>query len=209
MTPRFCRLQLSVKKIWTGKFMIPSADVQLVKRCLEAYYENCSQVLPNVPDDMKRGTWQQDDWVDWKMIPSRLTETDVEILEAKLPFRLPPLFRAFLVTYFVLDMDFGQFCLPALPSDDPLKHVKLYLLQTNLWRIGYAQFASGDCGDPVCFDLEAPTVEGDYPVVIINHDWIVPYENWQYRDRVEPHAKHVARSFREFFTRLCLGEPVE
>ena len=52
----------------------------------------------------------------------------------------------------------------------------------------------------------ASTPGGDFPVVAINHDWIVPHENWQHRDRVEPHAKREAGSFREFFTRLCLGE---
>lgn len=185
--------------------MIDPADVALVKRCLESYYESCPQVLPGVPAEMLRGKLQDSDWVEWKLIPSRLTEADVVTLEHKLPFALPPLFRAFLVTYFVLDMDFGEFYLPALPSDAPLKNVEHYLLQPNLWKIGYAQFAGGTCGDPVCFDLKALTHEGDYAIVAINHDWIVPHENWQHRDRVEPHAKRVAHSFREFFTRLCLG----
>jgi hypothetical protein len=186
--------------------MIEAADVDLVRRCLKAYYARCSQVLPGVPAEMRRGEWQQNDWVDWKLVPSRLTEADVLLLEAELPFRLPPLFRAFLVTYFVLDMDFGDFSLPQLPSDDPLKEVQRYLLQPDLWRIGYAQFAGGTCGDPVCFDLRAPTPDGDFPVVAINHDWIVPHENWRHRERVEPHAKQEAGSFREFFTGLCLGE---
>lgn len=186
--------------------MINRADVDLVKRCLEAFYEGCPQVLPGVPTEMRRGEWQQDDWVDWKLISSRLTEADVIALESELPFHLPPLFRAFLITYFVLDMDFGEFHLPALPSNAPLENVKRFLLQPELWRIGYAQFAGNDCGDPVCFDLQAPTPDGDYAVVTINHDWIVPYENWKHRDRVEAHAKRVSRSFREFFTRLCLGE---
>jgi hypothetical protein len=186
---------------------VDATDVQHVRRCLEAYYARCSQVLPGVPDEMRRGEWQQDDWVDWKLVPSRLTEADVTALEAELPFRLPPLFRAFLVTYFVLDMDFGEFSLPQLPSDDPLVEVRRYLLQPQLWRIGYAQFAGGTCGDPVCFDLHSPTPDGDFPVVAINHDRIVPHENWRHRDLVEPHASWEAGSFREFFTRLCLGAP--
>jgi hypothetical protein len=189
--------------------MIDKVDVELVKRCLESYYEGCPQVLPGVPAELRRGEWQHNDWVDWKLVPSRVTEADVTELEAQLPFRLPPLFRAFLVTYFVLDMDFGEFCLPALPSDSPLRNVKRFLLQPRLWSVGYASFADGECGDPVCFDLQAPTPDGDYPIVVINHDWIVPHDNWKHRDRVEQHAKRVANSFREFFTRLCLGEAAE
>ena len=96
--------------------MIDTADVALVQRCLEAYYERCPKVLPGVPAEMRRGQWQKNDWVDWKLVPSRLTEADVTALEARLPFRLPPLFRAFLITYFVLDMDFGEFHLPALQA---------------------------------------------------------------------------------------------
>lgn len=189
--------------------MIDKADVQLVKQCLEAYYEKCTQVLPDVPAEMRRGMWQNNDWVGWKLLPSRLTEADVAALEARLPFCLPPLFRAFLVAYFVLDMDFGEFQLPALPRDDPLKYVRRFLLRDELWRIGYGPFAGGACGDPVCFDLQAPTLDGDYPIVVINHDRIVPYDNWHHRDRVEPHTKRVANSFREFFTRLCLGEAAD
>ena len=75
--------------------MIDPADVELAKRCLEAYYERCPQVLPGVPDEMKRGEWQKDDWVDWKLVPSRLTEADVIAMESELPFHLPPMFRAF------------------------------------------------------------------------------------------------------------------
>jgi hypothetical protein len=155
---------------------------------------------------MRRGTWQRGDWMDWKLVPSRLTEADILTLENELPFHLPPLFRAFLVTYYVLDMDFGDFRLPQLPSDDPLVEVRRWLLQPALWQIGYAQFGGGTFGDPLCFDLRSATPGGDYAVVAINHDGILPHENWQYRDRVEPHAKPVAASFREFFTKLCLGE---
>lgn len=186
--------------------MIDAADIQQVKRCLEAYYVRCPQVMPGVPVEMRRGEWEKDGWMDWKLVPSRLTEVDVVALEAELPFRLPPFFRAFLVTYFVLDLDFGNFQLPALPSNDPLRDVRPCLLRPTLWRIGYAP-CGGACGDPVCFDLQAPTCDGDFAVVAINHDWIVPHENWQHRERVEPHASRQAGSFREFFTRLCLGEP--
>jgi hypothetical protein len=109
----------------------------------------------------------------------------------------------------VLDMDFGEFHLPALPSDAPLKNVQRLLLQPRLWQIGYAQIAGNGCGDPVCLDLQVVTPEGDYAIVAINHDRIVPYENWEHRHLVEPHAKRVSNSFREFFTRLCLGEGAE
>lgn len=185
--------------------MIATSDIQLVKQCLEAYYAFCPKTLPRVPDDMRDGNWQEDDWVRWKLIKSRLSEADVMALESELPFPLPPLFRAFLVTYHVLDMDFGEFVLPVLPSDEPLKDVKQYFSHTNLWDIGYAQFASGECGDPVCFDLRAPMPDGEFKIVVINHDNVSHPEDWLRRETIEPRATRVADSFREFFTNLCLG----
>lgn len=185
--------------------MIDTRDIQLVKHCLESYYANCPKELPVVPPEMRLGKWEQDDWVRWKLVESRLMEADVLAIEAELTFALPPLFRAFLVTYYVLDMDFGEFVLPALPSDDPLVQVRQNLFQTNLWEIGYAQFASGECGDPVCFDLQAPRPDGEFKIIVINHDQVTLSENWNRREAIEPHAREVAGSFREFFTRLCLG----
>ncbi|MBM83862.1 MAG: hypothetical protein CMJ78_25180 [Planctomycetaceae bacterium] len=33
-----------------------------------------------------------------------------------------------------------------------------------LWTIGFMQFASNKCGDPVCFDLQNPTRDDDFPI---------------------------------------------
>lgn len=185
--------------------MIADRDIQLVKQCLEAYYSFCPKMLPEVPDEMRDGSETDDDWVRWKLIESRLSEADVLELEEELPFSMPPLFRAFLVTYHVLDMDFGKFRLPELPSDAPLEQVRQYLFQANLWAIGYARFASGESGDPVCFDLRAPMPDGEFKVVVINHDNISRPEDWLRQEAVEPHATWVANSFREFLTGLCLS----
>jgi hypothetical protein len=184
--------------------MIKTSDIQFVKQCLESYYAHCPQTLPDVPNEMRDGVWEEDDWVRWKLIESRLTEADVLDIENELPFRLPPLFQAFLVTYHVLDMDFGAFHLPELPSDKPLEQVRQYLFRTELWDIGYAQFASGESGDPVCFDLQAPMPDGEFKVVVINHDNIPRPADWLHREAIEPHAEQVANSFRDFFIGLCL-----
>jgi hypothetical protein len=185
--------------------MVEATDLALARRCLEAYYERCHQSLPVVPSDMRCDPSDTNEWVKWKLIESKLTEADILELERMLPFKLPPLFRAFLISYCVLDMDFGDFLLPELPSNTPLKKVRLYLLQRDLWDIGYAQFGSNPYGDPLCFDLQSPTSDADFAIVVINHDMIAPFENWKYRDRVQPHAKKVGESFRAFFSALCLG----
>lgn len=143
--------------------MIGPSDVELARRCVEAHYAGCPQVLPGVPADMRGGRWRRGDWEDWILVPSRLAEADIVALEAELPFRLPPLFRAFLVSYFVLDMDFGEYRLPELPSDGPLVPARRFLVQLALWDIGYAQFGDHNYGDPLCFDLRAPTPEGTTP----------------------------------------------
>ncbi|MFO0867135.1 MAG: SMI1/KNR4 family protein [Gemmataceae bacterium] len=186
--------------------MVDKGDIDLARYCLEAFYRNNQQVSPRVPEEMKTGTWEDDGWSHWQLIPSRVSEADVAAIEDMLPFSLPPLFRAILVSYFALDMTIGEFSLPEMPSDDPLSEVKAYLIRPTLWAIGYAPFAGNVEGDPVCFDLRADAPNGDYEIVVINHDMIVPYENWAHRELVEPHAKRLARSFRDFFITLCLGE---
>src|ERR1700681_208337 len=91
-----------------------------VEACLDAYYEHCSGLAVGVPEAMRLGESDGDGWCSWKMLPSSGNSSEVAALETQLPCRLPPVFRAFLTTRLVLDLDFGQFQLPELPSDEPL-----------------------------------------------------------------------------------------
>lgn len=182
---------------------ISDADRNFIEQCLDAWYDCCLRQAVDVPDDMRVDPLDDEEWTEWKMIPSRLTSDDLEALHAGLPAKLPPLFLAYLSTRHVLDMDFGEYALPALPSDKPLEHAARLLTNRDLWPAGYIQFASGECGDPVCFDFQRPQANGDYPIVVFNHD-AIPHEAWSSRETLQPFAREVAGSFRTFLRELCL-----
>jgi hypothetical protein len=145
------------------------------------------------------------EWVQWKLIESKLNERDILEFEAKLPYKLPPLFKAYLLSYCVLGMDFGDYYLPEISCDAPLRATENYALQPTLWAIGYGPFGGNPYGDPLCFDLQAPTPDGDYEIVVINHD-MLSGEKWKNREQVAPYAMKVGGSFRDFLTGLCFEQ---
>ncbi len=118
--------------------------------------------------------------------------------------RLPPLFVAYLTTRHVLGMDFGESSMPELPTRSPLKHVRSFLMRREFWPARYLQFAGGPRGDPVCFDSARPRVNGDYPVVLFNHDQI-PNGAWRSRVALQIYAQQLAPSFRAFLKKLVEG----
>ena len=134
-------------------------------------------------------------------------EEDVAQLEGQLPSPLPPLFVAYLTCGAFSGVEWTEYALPPTPVGDGLATVRQYMLDESakgLWRCGYLQFASGPCGDPVCFDIQQPGPAGDYPVVVFNHD-IIPYDAWDQRESLRPHAQQIAASFGEFLRFLCTG----
>jgi hypothetical protein len=75
---------------------------------------------------MHAGPIDQYGWVEWRMLPSTLTERDVAAVEREFGIEFPPLFRAFLLARFHL---FGQVAsrkydqgifMPDLPANRPL-----------------------------------------------------------------------------------------
>jgi hypothetical protein len=61
------------------------------------------------------------------MIPSPVGLDQVEKLEAEVGVRLPPSYRAFLCCRVLLDLDFGDYTLPAISCDEPLSRVRTEL----------------------------------------------------------------------------------
>jgi hypothetical protein len=182
---------------------------RIIETCLAVYYDtHLPAVAAGVPSDMRASEPDGEGWCDWKMIPSSAKDADVSALEARLPCRLPPVLRAYLTTFCVLGMDFGEFHLPEVPSDKPLAHITSLLMSRELWAAGYVQVASTVNGDPVCLDVRSPTSDGDFTIVRFNHDF-VPRDAWQSRDELEPYAGFVATSFRQFFEDLCMGRRIE
>jgi hypothetical protein len=75
----------------------------------------------------------------------------------------------------LLMTDFGLFQLPETPSDNPLRDVASYIgimdSQPYFRSRRVVPFAS-DCNDegPLCFDLNRPLPDGEYPVVLFDHE---------------------------------------
>jgi hypothetical protein len=178
-------------------------DRRLVESCLDAAYK-ARTPLPGVPRDMRLGPPDAKGWSDWQMLPSRVNEAEVRALEHRLPAPLPPTSVAYLTARHVLGMEFGEYCLPQLPTRGALRQAREYLMARELWACGYLRFASGPCGDPVCFDIARPRPNGDYPVIVLNHDQ-VPEEAWQNRATLRPYARQLAPSFRAFLKGLVEG----
>jgi hypothetical protein len=55
-----------------------------------------------VPPDMFDGDVNDDGWVEWRMLPSTIADSDVSEMESEFAIQLPPLFRAYLLAGFQL-----------------------------------------------------------------------------------------------------------
>jgi len=180
-------------------------DVIEVARLLDLWAAGRSPLFTVAPPEAARvGDLAPDGWGEWRMIPSRVKPGDVDSLESSLGVRLPPFYRAFLCCRVVLDLDFGDYTLPTLGCEEPLADVRTYLRAEV--GPGFLQFGSArGCGDPLCFDLMSGTQDGDYPVVVFNHD-VVPHATWGVRADLQRYAAVVAPSFRGFLTSLLTGD---
>lgn len=150
-----------------------------------------------------------DGWVQWKPLPSTVTEAEVRALEEEFGAEFPPLFRAFLTTSFVMNLEGGDVRLPALPSDAPLGEIQSMLeAWAPLHESGYLAFADGpnDAG-PLCFDTRRPREDGDCPVVLIDHELAGDIIDGEppFREELERIAQPAFESFRDLLIRAFPG----
>lgn len=184
-------------------------DQILVRQCLDAFYDRCPKILPGVPSDMLAPDADLDaEWQKWKMLPSTVTKGELDAIDAELPAPLPSTFRYFLSTYHILDMDFGQYKLPVMPSNGPLGFAKWRLMHKEMWPAGFMEFAGTQDGDPVCFDIQSGRNDKDYPIYVINHD-AVKTDGWAKRSIVIDNAEKVADTFLQFLVMLCRPESMD
>lgn len=161
-----------------------------------------------VPPEMQVGTVNDDGWVEWKVLPSTLTESDVSAVEDEFGIRLPPVFRAYLRARFQM---FDQVCsgrydqqifMTDTPASRPLEPLRELL---NAWKplipAGYISFAQwGDGWGPMCFDSLNRNADGDCPVVWMDHELFIPLgaEACGNRESVMPLVQPLYSSCREF-----------
>ena len=186
-----------------------SEDRELIDRLLTAWYQlSAPRIEPDPPEDMRVGEVDDNGWWEWRLVESTVTTADLDDLEDELGLTLPPFYRAFLLSRACLGLEFGDFgvySLPSLPTTDPLAKVEDLLFSDLRPEAGYLQFGSArGCGDLLCFDTHSPDAEGDYPVVVIDHELIAPDSP---REVMSYYAAIVAPSFRDFLPRLLREDP--
>ena len=163
---------------------------------------------PGVPAEMFEGEPDSLGLVDYKVLPSTVTEAEVAALEARAGGPFPPAFRSYLRHGHFMEIGGKRARLPGTPSDNALGQVSRYLENwADLLPAGYVAFAedTNDAG-ALCFDYRNRRADGDCPVVLFDHDALVPLEDGERGDRavLEPLAGEFAPSFLDL-AREILG----
>jgi hypothetical protein len=138
-----------------------------------------------------------------KVIFSRIAEAAwIDVLESKLPSRLPTSFRSLVTRYAFASCDIGPLTLfgnTGLDEEDDL-NVAIFrdpAMAPALLKNGYIQFARPDTGsyDPICFDARKSAANREFAIVRLDHEQILC------NDRIKVVEK-VADSFFRFAQRV-------
>lgn len=179
---------------------VTQAEKDLVRQYLQVYTDRLSNQLASAPDEIREDVVTE--LLNWSS--SGITIDQIEAVEGSLPIKLPPILVAYLQSGFQSGVAQHGYYLPGLPSTDGTNGILNYVNSQELWPIGYLQIASNASGDPICLDFLRPTEDGDFPVVVINHD-MVPAQAWESRCVMEDWAEQILPSFHLFLEFLCLG----
>jgi hypothetical protein len=158
-----------------------------------------------VPSDMMDGEPDEEGWVRWKVIPSRVSADDLEKLEARMGGELPPALRDFLSYGHFMGIERGDVRLPGVPSDQPFGDL---LPDLEAWallvRFGYVPIAddNNDIG-PLCLDFRRRHEDGDCPVVHFDHELLIGLDEDPSTGRAE--LERLAMPFAGSFAELLEG----
>lgn len=159
-----------------------------------------------VPPEMQVGEINDEGWVEWKLLDSKISLRDVTDLEAEFQIQFPDFYRAYLLSAChlfdqVISAQYDQqIMMPAVPSTNPLGETRQTLKAwSNLIDAGLIPIAEwGDGWGPICFDTTKQE-EGDYPLLWMDHEQIIPLgENMRDRDKLEPFMQPLWANSREF-----------
>ena len=149
---------------------------QFMKNFFEQYYQKLEQAGTGISvmlplDESDRAMWREDadpneEWKAWKLIPSVVTDQDVESLEQSIGVKLPKCLNAFLTVYHhYFDDSVGE-----NPISAPFRAIR------NAWnpllvKHGYLPFAwDGDGFYIRCMDLANMPDEEQCGVCQIDHE---------------------------------------
>jgi hypothetical protein len=161
-----------------------------------------------VPREMQVGEVNSEGWVEWCLLPSTLREADVEAMESDFRVRLPPPFRAFLLSRHQLfdqvqSRQYNQLVLmPDTPFGKPLSPLRELM---SAWRplidAGFIPFAQwGDGWGPMCFDDARRGNDGECPVGWLDHEPLIALgqEQCRQRENVVPLFQPLYGSSKQF-----------
>jgi SMI1 / KNR4 family (SUKH-1) len=157
--------------------LIPEAARRRIRHFVdEVFLPRAVMITPGGPPDMIDGSPNASGWRPWKPVENPVTDADILEIEQVIGASLPPLFRAWLMYKCLLLTDFGILSLPETPSDDPLGAFWVYvqiLDDRESWARPRRVVPFGSDGNgvgPLCFDLNHPLPDGDYPVLLFDHE---------------------------------------
>ncbi|QDU96240.1 hypothetical protein [Lignipirellula cremea] len=206
------------------------ADVESIRGLLREYYaaaveKDCSRLRLDadmVPAAMVDRV-ENDGSVLWKMLPSTIKPAEIRRLESRLRYPLPPMYRAYLQSYFHLfsalvpvDSTCGQggVGFASMPCDDPLwtfngafEEANVCFgsrLQQRLLKLGFP-LIGWSLDDRLALNTHSPDDEGDYQIIAISNalddevfDSITGDPLHFELDDVWQHTQPVCESFKEF-----------
>ena len=149
--------------------------IELVDKHFQRLYSLGLMKHPVVPPAMAAGTEDEEGWISWKTVPSKVTKDEIAQLESEIGYKLPKLFNDLLRYKYYLELDFGWIRFFPFPSDQGIHAVKNWLVsksqQYGLLRRGHMIFASSSDDEAYyCFsitknELSKDAIEQDYPVI--------------------------------------------
>lgn len=161
-----------------------------------------------VPPEMQVGEVDEEGWVEWRVMPSTLRETELQAFETEFGVQFPPVFRAYLLSRSHLfdqvhSSRYEQLIfMTATPAGRPLKPLRgLMEGWQPLIDAGFIPFAEwGDGWGPMCFDSVQRRADGDCPVAWVDHEVLVPLgpEEYRRRETVLPLMQPLYDSCRDF-----------
>ncbi len=200
------------------KPMSLESDIQSIRSMLEATYEHYWAMSvaaddpsdSGVPPEMQVGEVNEDGWVEWKLLDSKISLRDVTNLENEFQIQFPDYYRAYLLSAchlfdeVVSEKYDQQIMMPAISSAAPLSETRQSLQAwSELIHAGFIPIGQwGDGWGPICFDTTKRN-EGDCPLVWMDHELIIPLgESMRDRERLEPFIQPLWANSHEFLEDL-------
>jgi hypothetical protein len=130
--------------------------------------------IPNMPEEMRDlSIEQRNDWIGWKIVPSTVTQEQLDGLENTIGLQFPPLYRSFLQSYHFYDLHEMHFYRhPIHTWQNALTFA--YKSYAELIAIGLIPFGEESLMDAgaICFDTRYTNENGDCPIVFWDHEWV-------------------------------------